>query len=258
MTNNKPDAGLTVGGALQESIHYNGRKAARAKSESRRRRILEAALEIAARDGVKGIKHRPVARLAGVPLASTTYYFKDIEQLIQDAFVLFAEKANRDLESFYAALNRLIDHDLARGSLNTSLGREQLAGDLADYIADYFTEQLRHNQATILTEQAFLAEAMREPALEGLARQYRKAWLEGVEAILIRLGTARPRRDAALLISVVSGMGYDGLLFRDRFNSTFLRDALGRIIGLLMGVFPGQMDKSTPPENPNHRTGTVD
>ncbi|MDX5297823.1 MAG: TetR family transcriptional regulator, partial [Gammaproteobacteria bacterium] len=63
---------------LQESIQYSGRKAARAKSEHRRRQILEAALRIAAVDGIRGIKHRSVAKEAGVPLASTTYYFKDI------------------------------------------------------------------------------------------------------------------------------------------------------------------------------------
>lgn len=258
MTDDKPDAGATVGGTLQDSIHYHGRKTARAKSESRRRNILEAALEIAAKEGVRGIKHRPVARLAGVPLASTTYYFKDIEELIQDAFMLFAENANRDLESFYAALNQLIDRALARGSLNTLQGREALAGELADYIAGYFGERLRNNQATILTEQAFLAEALREPGLEELAQRYRRAWLDGVEGILTRLGTAQPRRDAALLISVVSGMGYDGLLFRDRFSSHFLRDTLGRVIGMLMGVLPAETGESTQPEDPNHRTGTLD
>ncbi|TBW59056.1 TetR family transcriptional regulator [Marinobacter halodurans] len=238
MTDDKPEAESVVGGALQESIHYHGRKAARAKSETRRRKILEAALEIAAHEGVRGIKHRPVAKRADVPLASTTYYFKDIEELIQDAFMLFAEKANRELEAFYKGLNSLIDRALVRGSLHSLQGREQLAVELAAYIARYFVQQIRDNTSSVLTEQAFLAEAMREPGLESLAKEYRKAWLDGVEAIMKRLGTNSPRRDAALLISVVSGMGYDGLLFRERFSSSFVEGSLQRVIGMLMGVAP--------------------
>ncbi|BES71191.1 TetR/AcrR family transcriptional regulator [Marinobacter nanhaiticus D15-8W] len=236
MAEKKHFAPSAVGGALQDSIQYRGRKASRAKSEHRRRRILEAALDIAAREGVRGIKHRPVARAAGVPLASTTYYFRDIEELIRDAFMLFAEKANEDLEDFYGHLNALIDVALAQGKLHSDAGRSDIAGNLADYIAGYFGEQLRNYQSTILTEQVFLAEAMREPSLEGLAREYRRAWLNGVEQMLVRLGTANPRRDAALLISVVSGMGYDGLLFRDKFSPQFFRETLERVLSLLLDV----------------------
>lgn len=257
MADEKHVAPSAVGGALQDSIRYHGRKAARAKSEHRRRRILEAALDIAAREGVRGIKHRPVARAAGVPLASTTYYFKDIEELIRDAFMLFAEKANQDLEVFYSHLNGLIDVAVAHGKLQTYPGRTDIARDLAEYIAAYFTEQLRNRQSTILTEQAFLAEAMREPSLEGLAREYRRAWLNGVERMLIRLGTANPRRDAALLISVVSGMGYDGLLFRDRFSSQFFQETLERVLGLLLGVSLGDSSQ-TSDKWPLESTGTYE
>lgn len=239
MAEKKHFAPSAVGGALQDSIQYHGRKAARAKSEHRRRRILEAALDIAAREGVRGIKHRTVARAAGVPLASTTYYFRDIEELIRDAFTLFAEKANDDLEGFYGQLNSLIDSAPAQGKLNSSEGRADIARELADYIAGYFSEQLRNHQSTILTEQVFLAEAMREASLEGLAREYRRAWLNGVEQMLVRLGTENPRRDAALLISVVSGMGYDGLLFRDKFSPQFFQETLERVLGLLLGVSSG-------------------
>ncbi|CAN0605626.1 unnamed protein product, partial [Ectocarpus sp. 12 AP-2014] len=79
--------------SFRESIQYHGRKAARAKSEHRRLQILEATLRIAAREGLRGIKHRAVAREAKVPLAATTYYFRDIDELISDAFMLFAERA---------------------------------------------------------------------------------------------------------------------------------------------------------------------
>src|SRR5690606_40873094 len=76
-----------------QDLQYHGRKASRAKSEHRRRLILEAALRIVVRDGVRGIRHRAVAAEAEVPLAATTYYFRDIDELIVDTFTLYTEKA---------------------------------------------------------------------------------------------------------------------------------------------------------------------
>ena len=41
---------------------------------------------------MRGIRHRAVAKEADVPLAATTYYFKDIDELIVDTFTLYTEK----------------------------------------------------------------------------------------------------------------------------------------------------------------------
>lgn len=234
-------AKVKLSSTLKDSIHYNGRKAARAKSENRRVQILEAALEIAAVEGVRGVKHRAVARRAGVPLASTTYYFRDISELIRDAFMLFAEKAKEKLDNYHVRLNALIDEAQRQGLLESPEGKCEVAAQVARFIADYFCEEFRFHQSAVLTEQVFLFEAMREPELHTLARQYRRAWYKGVEAVLCRLNTDQPKRDAALIVSLVSGMGYDGVLFRDRFNPAFLEESLGRTLGMLMGVDPSCM-----------------
>ncbi|PAV26271.1 TetR family transcriptional regulator [Tamilnaduibacter salinus] len=225
-----PDVGL------RDAIHYHGRKAARAKSEERRRRILDAALNIAAREGVRGIKHRSVAREAGVPLASTTYYFRDINELISDAFMHFAERSQLALDDFYDTLNQCVDRARQRGDLVTRAGRVRVADDIAELVSDFLIHRFRYHKGSVLTEQVFLVEASRNLDLEQLARYYRSAWSGGLERILQRLETAHPKRDATLLISVVSGMGFDGLLFSDQFNPTFLRESLARVFRLMMGV----------------------
>ncbi|MDX1458073.1 MAG: TetR family transcriptional regulator, partial [Marinobacter sp.] len=61
---------LEEAGTGQQAVQYSGRKAFRAKSEQRRVQILEATLRIVAKEGIRGIKHRSVAKEAGVPLAS--------------------------------------------------------------------------------------------------------------------------------------------------------------------------------------------
>jgi DNA-binding transcriptional regulator YbjK len=52
----------------------------------RRTRILRAALEVIASEGVHAASYRRIATQAGVPLGSTTYYFSDLETLIVSAF----------------------------------------------------------------------------------------------------------------------------------------------------------------------------
>jgi DNA-binding transcriptional regulator YbjK len=75
-----------VGGALHHRVEeralseqVDGR---RARGERRRQAILEATLRVIERDGVAGVSHRSVAREAGVPTTSTTYYFASLDDLL--------------------------------------------------------------------------------------------------------------------------------------------------------------------------------
>lgn len=223
---------------LKQSIHYRGRKAARAKSEHRRCQILEATLRIAAREGVRGIKHRPVAKEAGVPLASTTYYFKDIDELICDAFTLFAEKGQQHLGRFYDTINLALDSLPAATLEWGGPGRDALVRQLATLSTAYLSEQLTTRRHEILAEQAFLLEALRDPRLAKLAQAYRSAWAAGLENALRRLNSLNPARDAALVISVVLGLGYDDMLFGNGFRREHLEDTMTRLLGMLLGTTP--------------------
>lgn len=65
----------------------------------RRTRILRAALEVIAAEGVHAASYRRIAAQADVPLGSTTYYFSDLETLIVSAF----ETLRDGLEPLYEA-----------------------------------------------------------------------------------------------------------------------------------------------------------
>lgn len=58
----------------------------------RRERILAAALDLIAEEGVAGVSHRRIAARADVPLGSMTYHFTGIDQLLREAFTGFAEE----------------------------------------------------------------------------------------------------------------------------------------------------------------------
>lgn len=92
-----------VASAVAESVQYQGRKTARQGSEQRRQQILDAAMRIIVRDGVRGVRHRAVAAEAGVPLSATTYYFKDIEDLLTDTFAQYVERSAAYMAKLWAS-----------------------------------------------------------------------------------------------------------------------------------------------------------
>lgn len=61
-----------------------GRKATQQRSINTQRKIVAAAIDILAQQGLAGLTHRMVAQRAGVSLAATTYYYKTKSDIIAD------------------------------------------------------------------------------------------------------------------------------------------------------------------------------
>ena len=76
------------------------------KGELRRRALIEAAARLLVREGLHSLTHRAVAAEAGLPLASTTYYFADLGELE-------AAAAGHIAEQWYLESCRLV-HRLRR------------------------------------------------------------------------------------------------------------------------------------------------
>lgn len=55
------------------------------KGERRRLALVEAAAALLADSGFDAVRHRAVAERAGLPLASTTYYFRSLDDLVMAA-----------------------------------------------------------------------------------------------------------------------------------------------------------------------------
>ncbi|WP_031209830.1 TetR/AcrR family transcriptional regulator [Marinobacter sp. EVN1] len=215
-----------------------GGRTTRAKSEIRRHAILKATIRVAAKDGIKGIKHRSVAREAGVPLAATTYYFRDINELISDAFMLYAKEAGAELKAFHDTLNLVLDGvpevQLRRGAEF----RPELCQRLTDFARAWMQEQFTRRREQVLAEQVFLMEALRDDRLARVARRYRQSWIDGLEQLLVRLDSPCPRQDGTLIVNVVLGMSYDLLLEVPGTEAEVLSASVARIVQLALGVEP--------------------
>lgn len=70
------------------------------RSRLRRDALLAAAIDLFAEGGARAITHRAVAARAGLPPATTTYYFESIDALINEALSAHVANWSRDLEGF--------------------------------------------------------------------------------------------------------------------------------------------------------------
>ena len=78
---------------------------ARRTDPDRRGRIVDAALEVIATDGVAGASHRRIAAAADVPLGSMTYHFAGMDDLLRAAFSRFAEEVSRTIDDRLAGVS---------------------------------------------------------------------------------------------------------------------------------------------------------
>ncbi|MEE4251136.1 MAG: TetR family transcriptional regulator, partial [Alcanivoracaceae bacterium] len=133
-------------------IQYQGRQARREGSEQRRRSILEAALRIIVRDGIRNVRHRAVAKEADVPLSATTYYFKDISDLIADTFTLFAEQAMTEvIEPFRVQAFGLLEQ-FDGNRLQDPAERLRLMDSLSDMTTLFLYQESREKRDHLIAE----------------------------------------------------------------------------------------------------------
>lgn len=198
--------------AEDSAINYRGRKAARARSEQRRRAILEAALRIVVSEGVRGVRHRAVAKEAAVPLSATTYYFDDISDLIADTFTLFAESAMSDVVNpIYQHIGDFVNQH--KDSLDSDPALlDQLLERLTALIISLLQMELRDKRDHMLAEQAFMHECLRDPRLREVARTYFDHLLDELVQLCRLIGVDEPEIAGEILMGTVFRIEQEALM----------------------------------------------
>lgn len=177
----------------------------RASAQQRRLSILEASLRIMARDGLRAVSHRSVAAEAGVPLAATTYYFSDLEDLITESFLHWSQAQRRVVGDFLGAALELVERTAPEG-------REALVTGLADAAAGYVMEQARAHRADRVLEFAFLHEAARLPRLRAVVHERQMEDRRALERFHATFGSPDPTLDAQVSHSLLLGLEKSALL----------------------------------------------
>ena len=195
-----------------QAINYRGRKAARAVSEQRRKAILEASLRIVVKEGVRGVRHRAVAKEANVPLSATTYYFKDISDLIADTFALFVEKVMSDLVvPIYKHVGDFLEHN--RDQVKTDpVFANQVIDSLTQMIVAFIKVEVTEQRDQMLAEQAFKHECLRDEGLRAIAQTYFDHLLSEMVELCRQIEVDDPEIAGELLMATMFRIEHEGLL----------------------------------------------
>jgi DNA-binding transcriptional regulator YbjK len=131
------------------------------KGERRRQALVEAAAELFAERGFDAIRHRAVAERAGLPLASTTYYFDSLDELITAAV---EHRGRAELARGHQQLAELATRQrgvdtLVELVLDQLLGHEPESGDAEAVL-------LRYERLVATGRRPYLRPLMRTLAVE--------------------------------------------------------------------------------------------
>jgi DNA-binding transcriptional regulator YbjK len=197
--------------------------APRPRGAARREALLEATLALLAETGADAVTHRRVAERAGLPLASTTYWFDSKEHLLTQALQYAAEHDKRRLRDAADAI-------LARVGADA----QPTVADVVDLVLGGSGDDPSASRGSLMAAYALMLEAARRPALQALSQHWSDAYLETVGALMRRAGSPRPADDARLLIAATDGLLIDRLA--TGAEHTFdPRPELERLAGVLLG-----------------------
>lgn len=173
------------------------------KGERRRAALVEAAAKLLIEGGFDAIRHRAVAERAGLPLASTTYYFGSLEELVTAAV---EHHANGELETGRRRLEELATRN--RGVQATvDLVLEMLLGpESGDPEADAEAVLLRYER---------LVATGRRPYLRPLMRTLSAQLNELLTEIFARSGTPVDEAELERLVALVDGAVVNALIAVD-------------------------------------------
>ena len=157
---------------------------------ARRDALVEAVLRVVAEHGVEAVTHRRVAELAGLPLASTTYWFESKDDMLAAALEMAAE---RDIERLRVRVQEVAAAGMVSGAAVAS-------------IFDPLDADLRSSRGLLVAAYALWLEAARRPALQEIAQRWTRVYTDTAASLLERCGSPSPSRDAQVLIAALDGM----------------------------------------------------
>jgi TetR/AcrR family transcriptional regulator, regulator of biofilm formation and stress response len=171
---------------------------------SRRDAIVAATLRVIGERGADAVTHRAVAAEAGVPLASTTYYFASKEALVREAFEL------------------AIDRSLALVEEHADRAR----GGSVDRLVALAAAQLADAGAPLAAQFELMLEAGRRHELHDLAAR----WDDGYRAAIGRLLGTSPAIDVDVALCLIEGALINQVAFPvEAFADGPLRRMLERV-----------------------------
>ena len=176
---------------LDPSAETAASSGAKARGPERRLLLVQATLRLIANEGIDSVSHRAVAELADVPLGSTTYWFASRRDMLKEA-----------LEHFVRT-----EIDALRERLAGVLGKPRLSQRrLIDEFTAFLLPQLGEERWRTAAQYALLQEAVRQPDLQSVCREWTEAWLAVLTEVFTSVGAREPELEARMFLAMLDGL----------------------------------------------------
>jgi DNA-binding transcriptional regulator YbjK len=146
--------------------------------------IADAAIEVIAAEGMRGLTHRAVDRAAGLPTGSTSYYARTRAALLE------------------LTIGRIVVLDQAS---------PRSSGSLAEFVAGYAFEAITAGRTRMLARYEFALEATRRPELRTVYDEGGLQIRHHAAAVLEAAGSTDPSRHARIVVDWMEGTIFGAL-----------------------------------------------
>lgn len=206
------------------------------KGERTREKILLAAINVLAINGIKGTTHRAIANDAKIQLSLTTYYFKDINELVLQAFQLnsYQHRAKTDviLQKIFASLYKVDKSALRKVSV-----KNELCETLSKLAANYLFKNIKKEANSLAVEQLMFTAVKTSPELKKLAHEHEESQLEPLTQLASFFNKVDPEVDAQMMRTVFSQLQYSLLgVEPNELSIQPIYKVTRKLIGWIMGV----------------------
>ncbi|MFF1357748.1 TetR/AcrR family transcriptional regulator [Streptomyces sp. NPDC058297] len=176
-------------------------------TRDRRTVLADAAIDVLAEEGMRGLTHRAVDRAAVMPAGTTSAYFRTRQALLT------------------ALVRRLVERDQAElRSAGEGLPPLRDAGQLAALIGEFIEQRLAgEGRRRSLARYACAVESVRHPELRAILVPRENAARDAVRDFLAAHGVTDAEDRTLTLLACVDGLVFDRLLGGGRVSEPEIR-----------------------------------
>lgn len=208
----------------------------RSKGEQTRHQILMSAIDVLAKQGIKGTTHRAIATQANLQLSLTTYYFKDIQELVHEAFMLSSSKTVSTAGAAWLQAFEVLD-SYSKVQLKKLALRQELSIQLSTMATQYLVNKIKTCPIELTIEQLLFTEIQVTPQLRELAQTHRQALLAPFIQLCTYFNDESPEIDADIMLTLFTQLEYRNLLKpADEIEISIIEQTVTRVIKWMMKV----------------------
>lgn len=178
------------------------KKVSRSDGKASKEAILDATLIIIMRDGIRNIKYKTVAEVAGVAPSATAYYFHDIPTLIKEAYIHHFKNYKTEMDEVRSLVKQVLkkfDHS----ALMTEASLERFIEMYTKVLMAVIIPESKSSTDFMLLDRIFRNETLQNPSLYPALKHQDQLDIESIKGVFIALKTPNPEEDATHLMSLL-------------------------------------------------------